>query len=162
MKRFQARNRLLPTVCMLVTTAVSGGQLSEAATYFVAQGGSDNYTCSQSQSPSMPRSTINAGLSCLASGDTLQVGPGTYPESIFSINGTTIPNGSPSSYTRIIGNGNVFLAPTSPEPALGAGIYLGGTSSYVEFDGIGTDGQYHWSLDWPGCCGLNLGGPYPG
>ena len=162
MKRLQRTIRFSAFVFSLIVTASLATQVGEAATYFVAQTGSNAYTCSQSQSDSTPRRTISAGLSCLASGDTLQVGSGTYAESIFSINGSSIPNGSPLRYTRIVGTGKVFLAPTSSEPALSAGIYLGGSASYIEFDGIGGDGVNHTSLNWPGCCGLVLGGTAPG
>jgi hypothetical protein len=90
------------------------------------------------------------------------VGSGTYEESISSINGNLVPNGSPNAYTRIIGVGKVFLAPVSLEPTLNGGIYLGGDSSYVEFNGIGGDGKYQSSSKWPGCCGIGLDGAYPG
>jgi len=38
------------------------------------------------------------------------------------------------------------------------GIYLSGAHSYITFDGIGMNGANHASLDWPGCCGLQLDG----
>ena len=160
MKGFHRISRLPYHVSVLFVVAALGAQVCEAAIYFVSQTGSDNYTCFESQSSSTPRRTINAGLSCLASGDTLQIGPGTYEESICSIGGNSIPNGSPTAYTRIVGTpGKVFLAPLRSE--LDPGIYLGGDSSYVEFDGIGTDGIYQ-NPRIPGCCGLALDGVYPG
>src|SRR5262249_35925023 len=40
-------------------------------TYYVGKNGSDSNSCTQAQSQSMPKLTINGGLSCLTSGDTL-------------------------------------------------------------------------------------------
>jgi hypothetical protein len=46
--------------------------------YYVATNGDDAYSCTQAQSQSTPKRTLNAAFSCMASGDTLQVKGGTY------------------------------------------------------------------------------------
>ena len=51
---------------------------ADAATYYVAKTGNDSYSCTQAQSQSTPRLTIQGGINCMASGDTLQIKAGTY------------------------------------------------------------------------------------
>jgi hypothetical protein len=162
MKGFEKKARWFSCIFAVFLFAARMYAVAEAATFFVAQTGSDGNSCFQAQSANSPRHSINAGLSCLQPGDTLRVGAGVYEESIFSINSSSIPSGTPSAYTRIVGDGKVFLAPTSLTPAWNAGIYLGGSSSYIEFDGIGADGKYQSPLVTPGCCGLALDGAYSG
>src|SRR4051812_16149188 len=67
----------------LVAYALSGG-VADAATYYVAKSGSNNYSCAQAQSVSTPRLTIVAGIACLTAGDTLMVRAGDYDEGIAS------------------------------------------------------------------------------
>ena len=59
--------------------------------YYVGKTGSDSNNCTQARSQSTPKLTINVGLSCLASGDTLDIGAGTYDERLYD---PAIPNGS--------------------------------------------------------------------
>jgi parallel beta-helix repeat protein len=47
------------------------------------------------------------------------------------------------------------MAPTTAQQGA---IVLAGKASYIEFNGIGGDGVNWNSLNWPGCCGLSLGG----
>jgi parallel beta-helix repeat protein len=68
--------------------------------YYVANNGSDSYSCTQARSASTPKRTIGAGLACVGSagteagaGYTVQVAAGTYTDSIVD----KIPSGSGSS-----------------------------------------------------------------
>jgi Right handed beta helix region len=54
--------------------------LGEAATYYVSPTGSESASCAQAQHSQTPRRTINSGIACLAAGDTLVIGAGTYDE----------------------------------------------------------------------------------
>ena len=63
-----------------------------ATTYYVATagaGGSDANSCPTAQTDTTGKLTINAGISCLASGDTLQIKAGTYTAPT-----SAIPSGS--------------------------------------------------------------------
>jgi Right handed beta helix region len=74
--------------------------LAHSTTYYVAKTGSDLTSCSQAQSISTPKLTINGGLSCMQGGDTLVIKAGTYGEGI----NNTIPAGSSTSNrTKVIG-----------------------------------------------------------
>jgi parallel beta-helix repeat protein len=68
----------------------------QAATYYVAkaaQGGSDSNTCIQAQTIGTAKLTINAGIACMGSGDTLYIRTGTYTENLYY--GTvTFPSGT--------------------------------------------------------------------
>ena len=68
--------------------------LAHGATYYTAKTGSDSNSCSNAQSQSTPKLTINAGINCLNAGDTLIVKSGTYNESIAE----TIPSGLSAGY----------------------------------------------------------------
>lgn len=52
-----------------------------AATYYVSPSGNDGRTCTEAQSQTVPRRTIEAGIDCLSAGDTLVIRNGTYHES---------------------------------------------------------------------------------
>src|SRR5688572_25242822 len=56
------------------------GQISLAATFYVATTGSDSNPGTESQ----PFRTIKKGVSVLSAGSTLYIKSGTYPESILS------------------------------------------------------------------------------
>lgn len=60
-----------------------------AATYYVGPAGSDANTCATAQTEGTPKLTIDAGMGCLSSGDTLIVKSGTYPEAV-SCGGVTV------------------------------------------------------------------------
>src|SRR5262245_7478547 len=146
------------TLLLLVTNA------GAASTYYTRQSesqrqgrtlkqGSDSYSCAQATNAQTPKLTINAGISCLAPGDTLMIGPGNYKELIFgSYQGSTscssveasrmqpcaiVPNGIDVDHpTRVIGDGSAVLSPTH-EPDGGGGIitlYQG--NRYLHFEGL--------------------------
>jgi hypothetical protein len=108
--------------------------VAQAATYYVSKTGSDNNSCAAAQSTSTPRLTINAGIRCLTAGDTLFVRSGTYAESIRSV-----PSGTSWSSKVRIANYNGETVWVKPATSTWA-IFLDGNFSYVEFDGINTDG----------------------
>src|SRR6266545_7368291 len=72
--------------------------LAHGATYYVAKTGSDSNSCSNAQSQSQPKLTINAGVGCLnAAGDTLVVKSGVYDEILNNV----IPSGSPGNQVTV-------------------------------------------------------------
>ena len=81
---------------VLIGTSLNVGAAT-AATYYVAKTGSNSHNCSQAQSPSTPKLTINSALSCftlrqpgVGAGHTVIVRPGTYNEQLQDV----IPGGS--------------------------------------------------------------------
>ena len=153
--------RLLATIVFLLFAANAH---AAGTTYWVKASGGSTGTCGTavgSADPGIYLRTIAAGLLCLGSGDILSIGAGTYVEGVYSITGSKIPSGTAANYTIIkstSGSADVFLAPSTTAPGETAGIYLQGNHSYIRFTGIGTDGVNHASLDWPGCCGVQLAG----
>jgi parallel beta-helix repeat protein len=117
-------------VAMTVGLLLAGG--AEAATFYTAKTGSDSHSCTQTQSQSTPKLTINAGLRCLSAGDTLLIKAGTYAEIISSPpSGTswTIPVtvskfGTDTVIVNSAGSGTPPLNLWSP------------SVSYVIFDGL--------------------------
>ena len=108
----------------------------EAATYYVAQTGSDNNSCSQAAIQSSAKRTIRAGISCLVAGDTLTVKEGTYNEALsnpFSNTGTswnnkiTVKAESPRA---------VILKPNNAQDAM---TFDSSSQKYIEFDGFEID-----------------------
>lgn len=79
-----------------------------AATYYVGTAGSNGNACTTAQSSSAAnrKRTINAGIACLASGDTLIVGDGVYDELISDLDSCPLcppPSGtSPVAMTRLV------------------------------------------------------------
>src|SRR5262249_49098476 len=69
-----------------------------AATYYVSKTGLDTHACSTTDSAGTNKQTINAGIACLSSGDTLYVHTGTYNE---AINFGTVGGSSWSSPTTV-------------------------------------------------------------
>lgn len=72
--------------------------LAYAATYYVSKTGNNGNSCALSQNVNTAKLTIAAGITCLASGDTLIVKAGTYNEMFDLFNPA---NGSDSAYTTI-------------------------------------------------------------
>jgi hypothetical protein len=120
---------------LLVIGCLASEGMAQAATYYVSKSGSNNNSCTAAQSSGSARGTINAGLSCLAAGDTLLIRGGTYDERI-----TSVPSGTAwTSVVRIAAypGESVWLKPqSSGSPGT---IWLDGNFHYVEFDGIGVD-----------------------
>lgn len=120
----------------LVGVSDSGIPVRQTATYYVAQTGSDNNSCSDAMSEATPKLTINAGITCLGAGDTLIVKDGTYDESFedpFSNTG--------SSWTDVI-----VVKAASPrrviiKPASGDNVisFRSAEQKYIELNGIVID-----------------------
>jgi len=128
---------------------VCSGGVARAATYYVSTSGSDGRSCSQAQSLSTPKLTLNNAAACLRAGDTLYVRGGVYNESLY-VNYFTaqlIPSGTSwSNKTRIAaypGDARVWLRPTMATSTGGIGLVMliDANLSYVEFDGINLDGS---------------------
>jgi len=113
--------------------------LASGTTYYVAKTGSDSNSCAQAQSLSTPKLTINGGLSCLASGDTLIIRAGNYLEDV-SMSGThsgvswssptTVKAETPGTVTL-----NHIVVGFSSSPA-----------SYMIFDGLIIDAQFIYNV----------------
>lgn len=119
------------------TNKEGGIPVRQPATYYVAQaGGSDNNSCAQSVNEATPKLTVNAGIRCLAAGDTLIVKAGTYAEFFdnpFSNTGT--------SWTNVItikaaSPRQVIIRPNSGDNVMS---FQSSSQKYVEFDGIEID-----------------------
>src|SRR5262245_6876496 len=83
--------------------------LAAATTYHVATTGTpaDGASCSTATmwsvaTPANAKTTVNGGLSCLVSGDTLVIHAGTYAEKIDNDAGSNIPNGGGTDATRTV------------------------------------------------------------
>ena len=94
---------------------------------FVAINGSDANSCVAAQSGTTPKQTIQAGLACLAAGDTLTLRDGTYLGAANAL--TNLPNGAAGSPITIQAEneGNVILA---------AGLSMSNTDAYLVFQGL--------------------------
>ncbi len=113
-----------------------------ATTYYVAKtSSSDANTCVQAQSVGTAKLTINGGVGCLSSGDTLIVKVGTYNEQLIDI----VPSGSVGSPTTILANGNavqgtgdlVTLLPSGP--GVDTTVVFFSNKAYITFDGFVVD-----------------------
>ena len=116
--------------------------LAHGATYYVAKTGSDSNSCNSAQSQSTPKLTINDGIGCLSTGDTLIVKAGTYNETILD----TIPSGTPGNPTIVKSEvkGGAVLRPDGSQYRVdGVAFVLFGwathSRSYVTFDGFVLD-----------------------
>lgn len=128
---------MLTIVCILFALLFMSSP-THAATYQVHQQGSDSTPCGQG-----PRRTLAAGASCLAPGDTLLVGSGTYHECLTA---AMIPGGSSAASPTIVRNAPgaaVWLFAVQPCPAnaeSGGVINLErGGDYHVVIDGINVD-----------------------
>jgi hypothetical protein len=133
---------------LTVTLALTVATQSTGNTYHVATTGSDSNTCTQAQSPSMPKRTIGNGMGCLkGGGDTLYVRAGTYNESInvatqlgTTVGGTSFSN--PVLITNYPGDARFVIFPSTHVGAALSfpGSCCGGTpQQYVIFDGFVVD-----------------------
>ena len=133
------------TLIVTLASTVAAPTITSGATYWVAKTGSDSNSCSQAQSQSTPRLTINGGLKCLAGGDTLYILSGTYNEKIESRAGTpSVPSGTSWTNMTTISAApgselKVILRPDSADHV----VYLLGTHRYINFNGLVLDGSDH-------------------
>jgi hypothetical protein len=134
-------SRALCVAVFVVVTAWSS--LASAATYWVRTDGGAAHECVESATDpgaAHAESTIAAGVACLASGDTLNIQPGTYPE---ALHGTQVPSGGGSYATATIVQGvvpgAVILKPTSGSYVIGFGTD-GSDHSYVIVRNLVADG----------------------
>jgi hypothetical protein len=124
---------------------------AEAATYYVATTGSDGNTCAIAATAAIDstraKRTVNAGVNCLAGGDTLIIRPGTYPERI----GNTIPSGTSWS------NPTTVRGEPSRQAILMPGPYPGNLRSVINL----INGVHHIVIDGlvldaeNACCNAN-------
>ena len=126
--------------CLSVLVVVGGvvtADVSQAATYYVSKTGSDSRSCSEAQSVSTPKATINGGVGCLSAGDTLVVRAGTYTESL----GTgAVPSGNSWTSKVRIANYNGETVWMRPNAGASRVLEFAGSQQYIEFDGINLDG----------------------
>lgn len=138
-------------ISLLVHTLAHASQ-----TYYVDKAtGSDSAPCTSARQKSTPRASINAGLACLAPGDTLAIADGAYDELLVGqVDSTTacqsslaqiqtpchaLPNGvSPEQPTRLVATGgNAVVSPRGRDfPGGGGAITLFDTSRHLHFEGL--------------------------
>lgn len=116
-----------------------------ATTYYVATsgaGGSDSNTCTQAQTHTTGKLTIEAGVACLSSGDTLEIKAGIYQRTDWDLN---VPSGGGTWATATTiqnyQNDEVILTPQDPTGGTGTDVIrLPSSRSYIIFDGLILDG----------------------
>lgn len=109
--------------------------VGEAATstFYVAKTGSNQNTCSNARSESGAKKTINAGASCLSSGDTLLIKSGTYVEGLENV----IPGGTSwNNPTTVAAFPNDVVTIKGPVGAFRVIHVCNDTSQYIVFDGL--------------------------
>ena len=128
-----AGNALAADSVWTFTTIATVGPL----TYHVAKTGHDtNNDCTEAQSASTPKLTINAGIDCLVGGDTLIIHAGNYDERIRE-NGLAIPSGISNEVRTIIQAATgeaVWITPTTD-----LGVFQIFGRSFITIDGINID-----------------------
>jgi parallel beta-helix repeat protein len=133
------RCKLFVAVLFLLSCPGCGTGVAQAATtYYVSKSGNDSNSCTSAKSTTLSaqKATINAGLGCLASGDTLLVHAGSYDEFILDY---PIASGTSwSSFTRIAAypGETVWMRPAGCSDFL---VYMNHGQQYLEFDGINMD-----------------------
>ena len=147
--------RLMLSLVIAVLLLGVGCLSAHAATFYVSTAGADSVTCAQAQEAQTPRRTINAGIACLAGGDTLIVKAGTYDELIADYAGVPhaagvtrpIPSGTASQPTVIRGAspGTALVMSSIENGDCGAVVCLVGVQ-YVVFQGLILDGT--WSHEY--------------
>ena len=142
--------RALVMACIWVWTALPAW----AATYYVSAGGT-NHSCSQATNPSTRRNSINAGIACLSSGDTLIIGDGRYRELVSDVPpaavapplGTgraALPNGTAGAYTILKAeHRRQAILTVTPQGDWLAPIELSENAHHIRFEGLVIDGQNH-------------------
>jgi len=109
---------------------------SFAATYYVAKTGNNAYSCTQAQSQSTPKRTIQAGVNCAkAAGDTVIIKAGTYTESV--IVGASGARGNPITLKANPGDTVVWTnSNTSPTGGWGDAALNIVDRSYIRIEGF--------------------------
>ena len=114
------------------TNAINGSctvvaSFSQGQSYYVSNVGSNTNSCTAAKSNTTPKLTIQAGLACLAAGDSLIIRDGTYSGVSNAMTG--LPNGAPGNYITIKAEseGNVILT---------GGLSLAQNSQYLVFQGL--------------------------
>lgn len=113
-----------------------GATVGEAATYYVAQTGSDNNSCAQAANQSTAKRTIRAGISCLVAGDTLTVNTGTYNEALSNPFSNTGTNWNNKITVKAESPKAVIIKPTNAQDVMS---FTSASQKYIEFDGFEID-----------------------
>jgi hypothetical protein len=131
-----------------------------AATYYTAPGGNDSHTCAQAQSFATARATLQGGIQCLASGDTLLLGDGTYHEQISDVvddehPGTTRPPAGLSwEHPTVIRAQHLHKAildkPQGGHPYSHTVMLGMPDTQYLSLEGLVIDGRGHATCVWIG------------
>ncbi len=100
---------------------------SGGATYFVATTGNDANACAAAQIGATAKRTLQAGLACLAAGDTLIIRDGTYSGAANAL--TNLPNGNAANSIsiRAENEGGVVLT---------GGLDMVHSNAYLNFQGL--------------------------
>jgi hypothetical protein len=126
------------------------------ATIYVNQHtGNDSHPCAQAQTQATAKRSINAGIACLAAGDTLLIGPGNYDELLTSQQSSSrgctstdaaaqpgcaqIPNGiSETQKTTLTATGTEsVVSPVGRQwPGGGSAINLYDYARYIQIEGL--------------------------
>lgn len=134
---------------VLVLWLMSLGVACATATeYHVAKTGSDAVSCANADfapDSTQAKLTIDAGLACLSTGDTLIIHEGTYVETM-DLN--TVPNGTISAPTTIRGMGTgpafttpptTILKPATPIAGGGLAARVGNAREYLAIERLTID-----------------------
>lgn len=120
-------------------------------TWFVRTTGSDSNTCAQAKVVGTPKASITAGAACLEAGGTLDIGAGTYVE---SLNLNNVANGLSTKFTTLKGAGSgpvctvagvcsnaptTILKPTTPIAGGGLALRVGNARRFVRLERLAVD-----------------------
>lgn len=125
-------------ICVLGLFAAS----ANASTYYVNKAGSDGNSAATAKSPvdANAKLTIAGGWSCLAPGDTLIIGDGTYTEGDLNLPATL--SGTSWATATVMKSENLRGAIWKPSAAFRNAIHIFWISRHhVIFDGIVFDGE---------------------
>jgi parallel beta-helix repeat protein len=120
--------------------------VANAGTYYVATNGNDGNTCSQAQNQSTPKRTMNGGIGCLSSGDTLEMKAGTYAAPNDTVEPPSGTSWSSPTTIRRFGSDTVTI-----QGGLHFGNWgAGGPKSYIVAEGFIIDAQFKTGVVWLG------------
>ena len=128
MKNTRVFNGKLILLLLWMLGIIFGGQVVQAATYYVAIGGND----SSSGTLVQPFLTIRKGLSVMKAGDRLYIRGGTYSERIDS-NSQTIPTGTSWSDAPIIAAYPGEAVTLRPSAGWSGASIINLAHSYIQF-----------------------------